>query len=70
MSEKSGFVDTEPPFKVGDRVRKARGYLWPGVVVAIFLTTDGKVRVVVECDVPEVRGALHIYSPDQIEKDG
>ena len=61
-------AEIQTPFKVGDRVNKTRGYLWPGAVVAVFLTTDGKVRVVVECDVPEVRGALHIYAPDQIER--
>ncbi|OXE37500.1 MAG: hypothetical protein CGW95_01230 [Phenylobacterium zucineum] len=58
----------EPPFKVGDHVRKKSGYLWPGVVVAIFLTTEGKVRLVVECTAPDVKGALHIYALDQIEK--
>lgn len=52
---------------VGDRVRKVSGYAWPGVIVADFKTLDGKRRLVVECDVPEVRGALHIYAPDQIE---
>ena len=59
----------EPPFKVGDQVHKKTGYLWPGIVVAIFLTTAGKVRVVVECTAAAVAGALHIYSPEQIEKD-
>lgn len=44
-----------------------RGYQWPGVIVADFLTLTGDRRLVVECTVPEVRGALHIYSPDQLE---
>lgn len=60
--------EIEPPFRVGDHVRKVKGYLWPGIVVAIFLTTEGKVRLVVECTVPDVKGALHIYAPEQIEK--
>jgi hypothetical protein len=52
---------------IGTRVRKVRGYSWPGVVVAAFRTTRGDLRYVVECTVPEVAGALHIYSPEQIE---
>lgn len=52
---------------IGDQVEKVKGYRWPGVVVAIFETTAGKLRYVVECTVPEVAGALHIYSPEQIE---
>jgi hypothetical protein len=52
--------------KPGDRVEKIKGYKWPGVVVASFLTLKGEHRVVVECTVPEVAGALHIYSPDQL----
>lgn len=35
--------------QIGDKVRKARGYQWPGVV---------------ECTVPEVAGALHTHAPD------
>jgi hypothetical protein len=40
-------------WKVGDRVQKATGYKWPGVV-SVFDTLAGKTRVVVECSVPEV----------------
>ena len=53
-------------FKVGDTVEKVSGYKWPGVVVAVFETSEGQVRVVVECTVPEVAGALHIYSLEQL----
>ena len=52
---------------IGDKVQKTKGYRWPGVVVAMFETLAGKTRIVVECTVPEVAGALHIYSPEQIE---
>lgn len=55
-------------FKVGDKVEKVSGYKWPGVVVAVFTTTDNALRVVVECTVPEVKGALHIYNVGQIRK--
>jgi hypothetical protein len=51
---------------VGDRVEKLRGYKWPGVVVAVFKTLAGENRIVVECTVREVAGALHIYSPEQV----
>ena len=55
-----------PILEVGDKVEKVKGYRWPGVVVAVFETTGGKLRYVVECTIPEVAGALHIYSPEQI----
>jgi hypothetical protein len=46
---------------VGDRVEKANGYKWPGIQ-----TPAGETRVVVECTVPEVAGALHIFASDQL----
>lgn len=52
--------------QVGDKVQKAKGYRWPGVVVSVFKTLSGDERVVVECTAPDVSGALHIYSLDQI----
>ena len=55
-------------FKYGDMVEKTTGYKWPGVVVASFMTLSGQERYVVECTVPEVAGALHIYSYGQIER--
>lgn len=57
----------DPLIQVGDKVQKVKGYKWPGVVVSTFKTTAGAERIVVECTVPEVAGALHIYNPDQIE---
>ena len=53
-------------FQVGQKVEKVSGYRWPGVVVAVFTTLGGAERYVVECTVPEVAGALHIYAPNQI----
>lgn len=55
-------------FAIGDKVEKTSGYKWPGVVVAVFDTLAGERRVVVECTVPEVSGALHIYNEKQITK--
>ena len=51
----------------GQKVQKVKGYKWPGVVVSTFRTLKGDWRYVVECTVPEVQGALHIYNRDQIE---
>lgn len=56
-------------FQIGDPVRKVKGYRWPGVVVAVFQTLEGQTRIVVECTVPEVAGALHIFNPEQLEAD-
>lgn len=52
--------------QIGDKVEKRKGYRWPGVVVAIFTNLKGETRIVVECTVPEVAGALHIYNPEQL----
>lgn len=52
--------------KPGDRVEKIKGYKWPGVILASFSTTRGEHRLVVECLVPEVAGALHIFAPEQL----
>jgi hypothetical protein len=56
----------EKQFKVGDRVEKTSGYKWPGVVVSVFETLTGERRVVVECTVAEIAGALHIYNEKQL----
>lgn len=53
--------------KVGDIVCKTKGYKWPGTVVSVFTTLAGDTRVVVECTLIGVEGALHIYSPEQLE---
>jgi hypothetical protein len=52
--------------KVGDFVIKINGYKWPGEIRAIFTNRKGETRCVVECTVPGVEGALHIYDPDQL----
>ena len=53
-------------FQQRQSVVKVKGYKWPGIIVSAFTTTSGQERYVVECTVPEVAGALHIYSPEQI----
>ena len=57
----------EPQFKVGDKVEKTSGYKWPGVIVSVFETLEGQRRVVVECTVAEIAGALHIYNENQLK---
>jgi hypothetical protein len=53
-------------FAVGDRVEKVSEYKWPGVV-SVFDTLSGERRLVVECTVPEIAGALHIYNENQLK---
>ena len=53
--------------KIGDRVRKKSGYLYPGIIVSVFFTLRGETRFVVECTTPAVRGMLHIFNEDQLE---
>lgn len=57
-----------PKLKVGDNVRKVRGYKWPGEVRAVFKNKQGEERFVVECTVPEIAGALHIFNRMQLAK--
>lgn len=53
--------------KVGDRVIKTGGsFQHTGTLVAVFQTTAGAERVVIEFDAP-VSGMLHVYRPDQVE---
>ena len=50
-------------FKVGDKVYKPKGYKFPGIVVAVFTTTNGETRIVAEM---EDNGMLHIFSETQL----
>lgn len=54
--------------KIGDRVKKIKGYKFVGTVVAVFVTTEGQHRLVVQQDEAENGGGLlHIFNPDQLE---
>lgn len=60
-------------FSEGDAVHKPRGYKFPGIVVAEFLTLAGEPRYVVELinlDGYTARpsGLLHIFAPEQLAK--
>ena len=57
-------------FAKGDRVRKVKGYKFPGVVVAAFTTLEGNWRYVVQCTAEDTAGILHIYNAGQLEEAG
>jgi hypothetical protein len=50
------------------KVQKIKGYKYPGVIVSVFYTLDGKIRYVVEADHPSFRGMLHIFSDADLEE--
>lgn len=57
--------DSDPQkFKVGDKVRKSKGYAFDGIIVSIFQTTKGETRIVAEL---ENNGMLHIFNENQLE---
>lgn len=55
-------------FDIGDKVQKANGYLYPGIILCVFETRDHKIRYVVEADHPDFRGMLHIFSNNDLEE--
>jgi hypothetical protein len=59
---------SDEPLMLGDRVEKVSGYKWPGIVISVFYTSELELRFVVECTVPEVKGALHIYNRNQLRR--
>jgi hypothetical protein len=55
-------------FAVGDRVKKVGGdYSLTGTIVSAFIKLAGQERYVVEADCP--KGLLHIYGPNNLEKE-
>jgi hypothetical protein len=70
LAELPGTKQPGQAFAQGDRVRKVKGYKFPGVVVAAFANLRGDWRYVVECTVDEVAGMLHIYNGEQLEAAG
>lgn len=57
-------------FKIGDKVRKLKGYKFEGVVVAVFNNLAEEERLVMEL-VNKCCGngdrMLHIFNPEQVE---
>jgi len=54
-------------FRVGDIVRKSKGYKFPGIVVTVFKKLDGQIRYVVECTAEGAQGMLHVFAGTQLE---
>jgi hypothetical protein len=54
--------------ELGQKVQKLDGYKYPGIIVSVFTTTEGKIRYVVEADHPDFRGMLHIFTDAQLEE--
>jgi hypothetical protein len=52
---------------IGTPVVKVTGYPFPGEVRAVFLTTKGELRYVIEASGEAYAGLLHIFNPEQIE---
>lgn len=55
-----------PQDRAFQKVQKIKGYPFPGVIVASFMTTSGELRHVVEATGDDYRGMLHIFSPEQL----
>ena len=56
--------------KVGDQVRKVKGYQFEGTIVALFTNSKGQQRAVVEHEgsqTPTNGGMLHIFALTQLE---
>ena len=56
--------------KVGDKVKKIKGYQFAGMVVAVFQNSKGQVRVVVEhfgSQTEDSGGMLHIFNTKQLQ---
>ncbi len=58
---------TAGPFVRGARVRKTKGFRYPGIVAGCVQNQAGEWRVVVEAEHEDFKGMLHIYHPDQLE---
>ena len=52
-------------FKIGDKVKKVKGYLFPSTIRSVFKNSKGETRVVAELD---YYGLLHIFNEKQLEK--
>jgi len=50
-------------FKIGDKVYKPKGYKFDSVIVSVFTTVSGNIRIVAE----NGDGLLHIFNEDNLE---
>lgn len=51
---------------IGDLVRKASGYPFPGEVRSVFFNKAGERRLVIEATGADYAGMLHIFNPAQL----
>ncbi len=57
-------------FKLGDRIRKVKGYSFVGTVVAVFKNLEGEDRLVAQVDKSaSVEKLLFIFNPEQLENE-
>lgn len=55
--------------KIGDKVKKKKGYAFDGVIVAVFQNTKRQTRIVAEhlgSQTEESGGMLHIFNESQL----
>ena len=57
-------------FRVGDKVKKPKGYPFVGIVRAVFKNSAGHTRLVVELDRGLKGDMMHIFQPSQLESWG
>lgn len=57
-------LNRTPKFKVGDRVRKPKGYAFDSIVIGVFENTKGETRIAAEL---EFNGMIHIFNESQLE---
>ena len=50
-------------FQIGDKVYKPNGYKFDAIIVAVFKTTSGLIRIVAE----NKDGLLHIFNENNLE---
>ena len=62
------YLGKSRPLECGDFVEKTSGYVFRGIIVSIFETTQGNVRYVVEADHPDSQGMLHIFDESQLKR--
>lgn len=51
-------------FIIGDKAYKPKGYKFDCIIVSVFKTTTGKIRIVAENE----DGLLHIFNEDNLDK--
>ena len=52
-----------PKFKIGDKVYKPNGYKFDAIIVSVFKTVSGSIRIVAE----NGEGLLHIFNENNLE---